>query len=520
MLKKCFAFLILFIIVFLPAIDDDVWTTSLDKMSSLLELIKKNYHREFEYDKGVYASIRGMLHTLDPHSYFLDPESFSRMQEDYRGKYFGLGILIQKQEDRLVVISPIEGGPASRLGIQAGDIISHIEGKSTKPISSLDAVHLLRGPKGKPVNITIVREGLDEPLELTVVRDEIPLHSVPYSFMLTEDTGYIFIRNFAETTTDEFEGRIRALEIQGMKRLILDMRGNSGGTFLQALEISDEFLARGDQIVSIRGRNKGYNREFFAVRDEQYENLPLVILINQGSASAPEIVAGAVKDNDRGIIVGQNSWGKGLVQTVFPLSPNTAVALTTAKYFTPSGRSIQKYSSVDNYVLHQAVPEEEREVRYTAKGRKVLGQGGIAPDYEVDFLYSNITASLVFRGRFFTYAQKFVNGETPLSKTLLFPSNESESSPGKQGKININRGFKVGQRVVEDFRNFLTKGGFEFSQKDFTDAEEEIKRELEREIYSSYFGIEEGIRVFRKNDPVVLKAIEVFSEAAALVRDR
>lgn len=518
MLKKCLAFFVLFVIVFLPAIDDDVWTTSLDKMSSLLNLVEKNYHREFAYDNGVYASIRGMLHTLDPHSYFLDPDSFSRMREDYTGKYYGLGILIQKQEDRLVVISPIEGGPASRLGIQAGDIISHIEGESTKPISSLDAVQLLRGPKGEPVHITIIREGLEEPLELTVVRDEIPLLSVPYSFMLTEDIGYIFIRNFAETTTREFHERVLSLKKQGMTKLVLDMRGNSGGTFLQSLEISDEFLAKGQKIVSIRGRNKGYNREFFAVENGQHEDLPLVVLINQGSASAPEIVAGAVKDNDRGIIVGQNSWGKGLVQTVFPLSPNTAVALTTAKYFTPSGRSIQKYSSVDDYVLHQAVPEEEREVRYTSKGRKVLGQGGIAPDYEVEFVYSNITAGMVLRGRFFSYAQKFVSGETPLSKTFISQGKEVGEKREERVKITIDRGFRVSQKVIEDFKHFLTKGGFTFSSENFSEARDEIVRELEREIFGAAFGIEEGMRVFRQKDPVVQKAIAVFSEAVALVR--
>lgn len=518
-IKHFIFFIVIVSFLFISAHNEDVWDSSINKVSTIYSVIEENYFKDIDKDQAIYSSIRGMLRTLDPHSYFLDPKSFLRLKEDYKAKYYGLGILIQKQEDRLVVISPLEGTPAYRLGIQAGDIISHINGESTKPISSLEAVEKLRGPKGKPVNITIVREGLREPLELTVVRDEIPLYSVPYAFMIGDETGYILIRNFAKTTTDEFEEKMKSLVKQGMTRLILDMRSNTGGTFFQSMEITDEFLPKGDLMVSIKGRKNYYNKEFHALRNNQYEEIPLVILINQGTASAPEIVAGAIKDNDRGIIIGQNSWGKGLVQTVFPLSSNTAVALTIAKYYTPSGRMIQKYSSIDDYILGQAVPQTQRNVRYTSEGRKVLGQGGISPDYEVEFQYKNITAKLLLKGLFFSYSRRFADHKTPLSKKYIFAGKDSTESEDTQGKILMEENFVVDDKVIDDFHSFLISENIEFDEDKFKDAKKEIKRELEREIFSSLWGIEEGIKIFRKSDPVVLKAFEVFPEAERLLEE-
>lgn len=495
------AALIILLLANLAARDEDIWNQSLDKFSSLLDLIEKNYYREVEPDKLVFSSIRGMLETLDPHSYFLDPDSFTRMREEYTGKYYGLGIQIQKQEENLIVISPIEGTPASRLGILPGDIISHINGESTKPITSFDAMQKLRGPKGTSVTITIVREGRETPWDLTIEREEIPLRSVPYAFMLDEDTGYIFIRNFAETTTREFEEKMQALDTQGMKDLVLDLRGNTGGPFFQSIEISDEFLPKGDIIVSIKGRNRIYNREFRAQRDGQFEQVPLVVLINRGSASASEIVGGAIMDNDRGFLVGEDSWGKGLVQTVFPLGENLAVALTTAKYLTPSGRSIQRdYEHIEDYMLYKQAPEDSREVKYTAKGRKVLGQGGITPDFELAPTLSSLTAELMIKGAFFGYARKLAGGVTPLGKTVV-----------------IGRDFAVDSRVIEDFLAYLRANKIAFEEGKFKEAEGEIKRELEREIYSSALGIEEGWKAYRKTDAVVLKALEIMPEAAKFV---
>ncbi len=508
-------------LVFLTGIaarDGDVWDRSVTKFSGIVSLIRENYYREVDEDQLINSSIRGMLETLDPHSYFLDPDSLSRMREEYTGKYYGLGIQIQKHGENLVVIAPIEGTPASRLGIQPGDVISTIEGESTRPLSSFDAMQRLRGPKGTKVTITIVREGLEEPLEMTIEREEIPLHSVPYAFMITDTTGYIFIRNFAETTTEEFKEKMDLLSGQGMKELVLDLRGNTGGPFFQSIELSDLFLPKGDVIVSIKGRNRIYNREFRAQRNDQFETIPLVILINRGSASASEIVSGAVMDNDRGYIVGEDSWGKGLVQTVFPLSDNFAVALTTAKYFTPSGRSIQRdFEHIEDYILYKRAPDEQREVRYTASGRKVLGQGGIAPDYPVTSSLHPFTIELMNRGTFFGYARRFAAHETALAGNFVFP-NEARDAVSA-GKIPLDRNFSPGAPVVDDFKRYLKSSKIEFEDQEFNDSEAEIKRELGREIVSSIYGGEEGIRAYRRSDAVVLKALEVMPEASKFIAD-
>lgn len=497
---------------------DDNWSLSLAKVEAVATIIQQRYFEKVETENLVYASIRGVLDTLDPHSYFLDPDSLARMREEYTGKYYGLGIQIQKQEDRLVVISPIEGGPAYRLGILPGDVISHINGESTKPMSSFEAMQKLRGPKGTKVTITIVREGLDKPFDLTIVREEISLKSVPYAFMLKPGVGYIFIRNFAETTVDEFEEKMKELIKQGMTSLILDLRGNSGGTFFQSVELADEFLPSGTLIVTIKGRNRRYDREFRAQRDNQYEKMPLIVLINQGSASASEIVAGAIMDNDRGLIIGEDSWGKGLVQTVFPVGPNIAVALTTAKYYTPSGRSIQRdYSHIEDYMLNKEAPEEQREVRYTLKGRRVLGQGGITPDYKISTTLKPLTAELLFRGQIFSYARKFAGRQTPLSQKYLFPGEKRETAGS--AKMALNKDFWPNEEMMAEFQQFLQTNKIDFTAEAFTEASKEIARELQREIFSFLWGMDEGIRVYRLSDPVVLKAIELLPEAARMLEN-
>jgi len=520
MRREALAFLLICGLLFLASQErsDEGWSTSLAKVEAVATIIQQRYYEPVETDKLLYASIRGVLDTLDPHSYFLDPDSLARMREEYTGKYYGLGIQIQKQEDRLVVISPIEGGPAYRLGILPGDVISHINGESTKPMSSFEAMQKLRGPKGTKVTITIVREGLDKPFDLTIVREEISLKSAPYAFMLKSGIGYIFIRNFAETTIDEFEEKMRELLSQGMTSLILDLRGNSGGTFFQSIELADEFLPSGSLIVSIKGRNRRYDREFRAQRDRQYEKIPLIILINQGSASASEIVAGAIMDNDRGLIVGEDSWGKGLVQTVFPLGPNIAVALTTAKYFTPSGRSIQRdYTHIEDYMLSKEAPEEQREVRYTSKGRRVLGQGGITPDYKITSSLKPLTAELLFRGQIFSYARKFAGRQTPLSQKYLFPGDK-KSQAGENKKL-IDKDFWPDEEMMAEFQQFLETNKIEFTAEALAEAREEIARELQREIFSLLWGMDEGIRVYRLRDPVVLKAIELMPEAAKMLEE-
>jgi carboxyl-terminal processing protease len=313
---------------------------------------------------------------------------------------------------------------------------------------------------------------------------------------------------------------MESLTKQGMKKLILDLRINSGGPLVQAIEVSDEFLPKGTLIVSIKARRKDYDSQFRALRSNQYEDLPLVILINRGSASASEILAGAIKDNDRGLIVGENSWGKGLVQTVFPLKSNTAVALTTGKYLTPSGRSIQRdYTHLEAmfYLVGEDAPEEEREVRYTSGGRKVLGQGGISPDYEIKVSLSRFTSSLMFKGAFFSYAKKFIEHKTPLSKKYIFVGKDEEPPDIQEGKVVIREDFFIDSNVLEDFKSHLRRSKIKFDPEKFVSAEDEIRRELRREIFSFLWGIEAGRKVYVKTDPVVLKAIEVLPQASELI---
>jgi carboxyl-terminal processing protease len=496
--------------------DEADWDRSMDKVSAMAALISKHYYQPVDGSKLMQESAKGLLATLDPHSYFLDPDDFARMYEEQRGKYYGIGTQIQKQEDRLVVIAPIEGGPSWRLGVQAGDIISLINGESTKPISSQDAVDKLRGPKGTKVEVTFVRDGLEKPFTLTITREEIPLYSVPYAFLLDDArTGYVFIRNFAEATGDEFSEKLAALDKQGMTSLILDLRGNPGGALNSAIDVADEFLPKGAVVVSVKGRNRMYDREYYALENNQHEKLPVVVLINQGSASASEIVAGAVMDHDRGYIVGEDSFGKGLVQTVFPISRNMAFALTIAKYYTPSGRSIQRdYSRFDDYILDdKAAPERDREVRYTDKGRKVLGQGGITPDYEVKSTLLVYTAELRFQGAFFAYARKFLAHQTPLSQRFVFPGETAEA-----GKIQLARPFIADAAVLNDFKEYILANKLRYDAKAFELARAEMKREIEREASSLLWGIEQGWKAFMVSDEAVLKAEEIMSEAAKLIR--
>jgi len=519
---KGFIFILLFFaLVSTPAWEEDIWTLSMNKISTIVDLIDHNYYEGIDHEELAFSSIKGMLQTLDPHSYFLDPSHFDRMQEEYKGKYYGLGILIQKQDKRLVVISPIEGGPAYRLGIRSGDVISHIEGETTEPITSTEAMMRLRGPKDTEVTITIVRDGWEEPFDVTIVREEIALNSVQYAFILQDDVGYIRIRNFAETTTREFEEKMAMLREKGMKRLILDLRNNGGGTFLQSIELSDEFLPKGTLVVSIKGRNRYFDRKYFAENNDQYEKIPLVILIDGASASAPEILSGAVKDNDRGLIVGQDSWGKGLVQTVVPLAPNAAVALTTAKYYTPSGRSIQRdYSNLEDYYIYRKeTPEDQREVAYTAGGRKVLGQGGITPDYEVAFQFDRLVYDLLVKGHFFSYAKRFTEEKRPVSRSYVFPDENRARDSASPRKV-VDQNFEVGQDIIEDFKAYLQEEKYTFDPEQYTKAAGEIKRELEREIHSALWGVEMGVKAYRKTDPAVLKALDVFPEATALVKDK
>ncbi len=494
------------------------WSPGLQKISDLLDTAEKYYVGKVDSEDAIYLSINGLLRQMDPHSQFLDQAAYANLTEEHEGHFYGLGITIQKIEDRLTVISPIEGTPAHRMGIRAGDVIAKIEGESTKNITSDEAAKRLRGPKGTTVHISVARQGIDELIEFTITRDEIPLLSVPYSFLLKNKiTGYIGVRNFTETTEKELTKALQELTQQGMTHLILDLRGNTGGLLDQAIAVSDLFLAKSKLIVYTRGRVKGSSQEYYASEDAQYESLPVIVLVNHGSASAAEIVAGAIQDHDRGLIVGETTWGKGLVQSIFRMSHSTALALTTAKYYTPSGRCIQRdyTKSLEDYYF--LTDEEIKKLPHgeshkTSAGRTVYGGGGITPDVELHAvettkLFDNLAARRVF----FNYTTKFIAGLTPLGQKMLIKDPLS-------GKVNIHRDYRVGEDILVDFKDFLTSEKITFDEKALESSAPLIRMAIQGELYADLWGAQEAVRSNADDDPILKRAIQLFPDAIALMK--
>src|SRR6266705_6237102 len=358
--------------------------------TNLLSLVQSRSADPVEPRIALECSIRGMLRTMDPHSNYLDPDDYRHMLEEQSGSFSGLGIVISKpsNDKPLTVISPLEGTPAWNAGIRAGDVISQIEGVDTLDMTIDDALKRLKGPKGTKVSITVTRPGDTEVLHFTITRDDIPTYSIRQTFLVRPGVGYIKIENFTRTTDRELDERIRSLEKPGMTRLILDLRRNPGGLLEQAVRVADRFLKKDQMIVYTHGRISGADQEYRASGTGERLDQRLVVLVDKFSASASEIVAGAIQDHDRGLIVGETTWGKGLVQTVYPLSQDAALALTTARYYTPSGRLIQRdYNSLEDYLSHDEKDEdlisESKDIRRTDGGRTVYGGGGIHPDVVV-----------------------------------------------------------------------------------------------------------------------------------------
>src|SRR3954451_10287537 len=386
--------------------------------TDLLNAVTANSAEDIGSDKFVYSSIDGMLRTLDPHTSFLEPKEYADMQDRQKGSFYGLGILVTKRNDQVTVITPLEGTPAARLGIRAGDVISEVEGVSTDDLPLDDVVKRLKGPKGTTVHIKIVRPGMKEPIPLSIVRAAIPTNSISNVLMLKPGVGYIRIKDFTATTVRELDEAIEKLKGQGMQKLVLDLRQNPGGLLDAAVGVSDHFLDKGQMIVYTKGRTPDSAQDYVAPGKHDKLNLPLVVLVNRGSASASEIVAGSIQDHDRGLVIGETSWGKGLVQSVYTLQYGAGLALTTSKYYTPSGRNIQRdYSSFyDYYVADESddasaseTPLKDRKKFTTATGRVVYGGGGITPDVIVHPPpLSRVTQLLEVRGTIFSYGVEYV----------------------------------------------------------------------------------------------------------------
>jgi carboxyl-terminal processing protease len=332
-------------------------------LTDVIGYIQKDYVEETKSKDLVYGAIKGMLETLDPHSAFMPPNMYKEMQEETKGRFEGLGIEITIKDGILTVVSPIEDTPAYKAGVLAGDQILKIDGESTKNFTLMDSVKRLRGPRGTKVTITIMREGFTKPKDYTLVRDVIPIRSVRHE-LLEKHYGYIRVSQFQEKTDSEFEKAMKALEEESkgtLKGLVLDLRNNPGGLLDQAIKISDRFIESG-LICSVEGRKEDQKMKFYAHPDGNLARYPLVVLVNGGSASGAEIVAGAIQDHGRGILVGTHTFGKGSVQTIIPLKDGSGLRLTTARYYTPSGRSIQAKGIVPDIIVKLSKPEEEKEI--------------------------------------------------------------------------------------------------------------------------------------------------------------
>jgi len=481
---------------------------SIKSFTKVLSIVQQEYALPVDTDHALYeGAIPGMLRVLDPHSTFFDPRQYALLREDQRGKYYGVGMNVGPQENHTVVLAPMPGSPAAKAGIRPGDIIHSVDGKMTDGLTTSEVADLLKGPKGTIVHVSMVREGYGQPLAFTITRDEIPKHSVDVAFLVRPGIGYVRLSAFNEETDTELAAALKQLEVANLDGLILDLRGNPGGLLNEAVSVSDMFLDKNQLIVSHHGR-ASQERRYYAVRGNRGVQVPLVMLVNGGSASASEIVTGAVQDHDRALVVGEQTFGKGLVQTVSPLSENTGLALTTARYYTPSGRLIQRdYKDVSLYdYLYNHKNPQPTEVKLTDGGRQVYGGGGITPDVVVSEPKPNDFQQLLLRRDiFFPFQTQGGVG----SFTTYFLGTKPE----------ITKNFVVNDNVLAIFRRDLDKEKIAYTNADIEQNLDWIKHEIKKEVFVSIFGLPAGYQVDLEDDPQVVRAIESIPQARALYQN-
>jgi len=492
----------------------------------VLELVQQNYVEDVDPTPLIRGAIDGMLEKLDPHSTYVDAERFARMNERNQGEYFGIGISFEIRNGYITVISPIEGSPSDELGIRAGDRIVKIDGESAKGITNEEVFDKLRGPKGTKVHVTINRPGIDDNFEYDILRDKIPIYSVPYHFMLDNETGYVRVTRFSATTSDELGGAIDDLLTKGMKRLIFDLRGNSGGYLNQAIEVSDKFLPGGKTVVYTKGRIEGSSQYYYSTDNDKYPAFPLIVLVDHGSASASEIVSGAIQDHDRGLVLGMTTFGKGLVQRQYTLKDGSALLLTVARYYTPSGRLIQRdWTDRDKYASEEAIEaaEEETELAVEGKeelpqfktdaGRTVYGGGGITPDIKI------------------SYSRRLTEFQTRLEREQVFPdfAYTFANSHGMKKTDDFETflaNWNVDDTTLSQFKQHLdTKNESLDDDHKITNPAEEgkddtpyIRQAIKREIARNVWGDQMRYRVAIEDDEMIEEAMNHFNEAALMAK--
>jgi carboxyl-terminal processing protease len=485
-----------------------------------LSAVEANYAGEVESDRLVYSAISGMLQTLDPHSSFMDPRTYAQMRERQEGRYYGLGITIAVVADEITVLSLFEGSPAYQKGVRRGDIIARIEGEDTKGWTSDQAVRKLRGPKGTFVQVGLKRSGYDDLIPLSVMRDEIHIPTIPAYFMQDDQTGYVRLQDFAENTNDELGRALKDLSAKGMRRLVLDLRGNPGGPLDQAIKVSNRFLPRGDMIVYTRGRVPNSDQDYRATEDSDYLHMPIVLLVNRNSASAAEIVTGALQDHDRALVVGETTFGKALVQSVYRVSQGAGVAVTTARYYTPSGRLIQRPwdGSFDEYLTYTLREQDANkahkpdDLKFTDAGRKVYSGGGVEPDKRFDgpmegFNPTRFGRTIYNRQLPDSFAQRF----TRKGDTRVAPNT-------KNGGRELAPDFVVDDAMLNEFKEHVKKQHVKIDEAAWEKDKEFLRAMVHMEIDIDLFGMAQARKNLAKFDPQLHYALGLFPEAEKLTQ--
>ena len=500
-----------------------------------ISTITEQYAGEVDYEKATQAAIQGMLFTLDPHSVYFPSGEFKKLKEDQSSSFYGIGVQILRHDDGVYVQSVVENTPASRAGLRYGDRIMAVDGKDARDWSSEEVSKNVRGDRLKTVDIKVERAGEEVPITFKITRDAVPLPSIRNAFMITPGTGYIgLVGGFQHTTDDELRDAISNLKKEGMRQLVLDLRNNPGGLLDQAIDVASEFLPRDKVVVSVKGRSEYQDPQVYKSNGSEPEDVPLVVMINRNTASASEIVAGAIQDHGRGLVVGETSFGKGLVQHVFQLPYNTGLTLTTARYYTPYGRSLQRdYSSgslYDYYVRHdendnqqptqpgQPSPTEVLSQQSrgssapafrTAAGRVFYGGGGITPDIEARSLTATPVRGRVVEAAFY-FTRQLVAGKIPGLESYRVDKIDYDRSPKPTD-------YPITDRVLDAFRAYVKKGQTQHLQPAEIDADLDfVKLRLRQEVVTAAYGADAGQRVLLESDPQALRAVGVLPDAKRL----
>jgi carboxyl-terminal processing protease len=479
--------------------DEDQLRQSLKAFTKVLDVVDANFADPVKPETAIYkGAIPGMLRTLDPHSNFFDPKDYKDLRTDQSGHYSGVGMMVGPRNDKTIVLAPFAGYPAYKAGLRAGDIILEIDDKKTDGLTVAQIADRLKGTKGTPVQIKVERDG-SEPITFNIIRAEIERSTVPDCFFIRPGIAYLDITQFGENTAREMEEKLAKLPENSVKGLVLDLRANPGGLLNEGIDVAGHFLNRGELVVSQRGRTQPTKNNTVRHNGKGVD-YPVVVLVNRYSASAAEIVTGALQDHDRAWVLGETTFGKGLVQTVFPLSENAGLALTTMQYYTPSGRWIQRpyanQSFLDYYYHTNLDQKNEADVKMTDSGRTVYGGGGITPDEKYTPLkYNKFQIEMIRKYATLNFATKWFAGHD----------------------TKLPSGWSPDDKIVGEFHDFLPKNKVEFTEAEFTENRQWVKDQLKREMYITAFSYEESQRVAIEQDPAVQKAIEALPKAKALV---